>query len=49
MAVTAESVQAANLPRYSLWQMVKYFLRLGTFGGFSERHWQDWRLSCRLS
>src|SRR6266404_3860882 len=32
MAVTAESVQAANLPRYSLWQMVKYFLRLGTFG-----------------
>src|SRR5258706_3349036 len=32
MAVTAESVQAANLPRYSLWQMVRYFLRLGTFG-----------------
>src|SRR5690349_23344375 len=32
MAAVAESVQADNLPHYSLWQLVRYFLRLGTLG-----------------
>lgn len=32
MAVTAEAVQADAMPRYTLWQIVGYFLRLGTFG-----------------
>jgi len=32
MAVVAESVQENKLTHYSLWQLVRYFLRLGTFG-----------------
>src|SRR5438876_11993636 len=32
MALTAESTQTESLSHYSLWQLVKYFLRLGTFG-----------------
>src|SRR5215831_11808674 len=32
MAVVAESAQDSNLTPYSLWQLVRYFLRLGTFG-----------------
>src|SRR5260221_11117975 len=32
MGVIADAVQADNLPRFSLWQIVGYFLRLGTFG-----------------
>src|SRR5690348_10721907 len=32
MAVAAESVQENQPVQYSLWQLVRYFLRLGTFG-----------------
>src|SRR5437868_11557435 len=32
MAVVAESVQDGKLTHYSLGQLVRYFLRLGTFG-----------------
>ncbi len=32
MAVSAESIQETKLTHYSLWQLVRYFLRLGTFG-----------------
>src|SRR6266704_2493773 len=32
MAVVAESVQENKPAQYSLWQLVRYFLRLGTFG-----------------
>jgi chromate transporter len=32
MAAVEESVQADQTPRYSLWQLVRYFLKLGTLG-----------------
>jgi chromate transporter len=32
MSAVAESVQADQTVRYSLWQLVRYFLRLGTLG-----------------
>ena len=32
MAAIAESVRVDHPPRYSLWQLVRYFLRLGTLG-----------------